>query len=34
MMDADATAALRKKGVDATNDIFKYTWFQVCLQVF
>lgn len=28
-MDADATAALHKKGVAATNDIFKFTWFQV-----
>ncbi|KAL3521772.1 hypothetical protein ACH5RR_019921 [Cinchona calisaya] len=27
-MDADATTALRKKGVDTTNDAFKYTWFQ------
>lgn len=27
-MDADATAALHKKGVAATNDIFKFTWFQ------
>lgn len=30
VMDVDATAALRKKGVDATNDTFKFTWFQVC----
>ncbi|KAM3381587.1 alanine-tRNA ligase [Capsicum galapagoense] len=27
-MDADATSALHKKGVAATNDIFKFTWFQ------
>lgn len=32
IMDADATAALRNKGVDTTNDSFKFTWFQVCLQ--
>ncbi|XP_027109818.1 alanine--tRNA ligase-like isoform X1 [Coffea arabica] len=28
VMDADATTSLRKKGVDATNDTFKYAWFQ------
>lgn len=31
VMDADATAALHKKGIAVTNDIFKFTWFQVCL---
>ncbi|KAH6771027.1 Alanyl-tRNA synthetase [Perilla frutescens var. hirtella] len=28
-MDADATATLHKKGVAATDDSFKFTWFQV-----
>nr|GMC68220.1 alanine--tRNA ligase [Ipomoea batatas] len=28
VMDADATAALHKKGIATTNDIFKFTWFQ------
>ncbi|KAK9272302.1 hypothetical protein L1049_002673 [Liquidambar formosana] len=28
VMDADATAALHKKGVAATNDISKFIWFQ------
>nr|GMD56592.1 alanine--tRNA ligase [Ipomoea batatas] len=28
VMDADATAALHKKGIAVTNDIFKFTWFQ------
>lgn len=32
-MDADATAALHKKGIATTNDIFKFTWFQVCTYV-
>lgn len=32
IMDADATAALRNKGIDTTNDSFKFTWFQVCRQ--
>lgn len=27
-MDADATASLHKKGVAATDDSFKFTWFQ------
>ncbi|KAG6426634.1 hypothetical protein SASPL_110861 [Salvia splendens] len=27
-MDADATASLHKKGVSATDDSFKFTWFQ------
>ncbi|KAH6809767.1 Alanyl-tRNA synthetase [Perilla frutescens var. frutescens] len=27
-MDADATATLHKKGVAATDDSFKFTWFQ------
>lgn len=30
-MDADATASLHKKGIKATDDSFKFTWFQVCL---
>ncbi|KAI5673761.1 hypothetical protein M9H77_14125 [Catharanthus roseus] len=28
IMDADATAALRNKGINVTNDAFKFTWFQ------
>ncbi|KAG5617498.1 hypothetical protein H5410_017322 [Solanum commersonii] len=31
-MDADATAALHKKGVAATNDIFKFTWSQLMAE--
>ncbi|KAK6118528.1 hypothetical protein DH2020_047728 [Rehmannia glutinosa] len=27
-MDADATASLHKKGIAATNDSFKFTWFK------
>ncbi|KAI3471319.1 hypothetical protein Pfo_027982 [Paulownia fortunei] len=27
-MDADATASLHKKGIAATDDSFKFTWFQ------
>lgn len=29
VMDAEATAALHKKGVAATDDSFKFTWFKV-----
>lgn len=29
-MDADATSTLHKTGVSATDDSFKYIWFQVC----
>jgi|APAra0007618328_1042625.scaffolds.fasta_scaffold00738_5 hypothetical protein len=29
-MDADATSTLHKAGVSATDDSFKYIWFQVC----
>lgn len=29
VMDADATAALHKMGVAATDDISKFTWFEV-----
>lgn len=29
VMDADATAALHKNGVAATDDSFKFTWFKV-----
>lgn len=32
-MDADATASLHKKGIAATDDSFKFTWFQVCFLV-
>lgn len=32
-MDADATAALHKRGVLATDDSFKFFWFQVNIQV-
>lgn len=28
-MDADATAALHKRGVAATDDSFKFIWCQV-----
>ncbi|XP_057969998.1 alanine--tRNA ligase [Malania oleifera] len=28
VMDADATSALHRKGVAATNDLSKFTWFQ------
>ncbi|KAL6561706.1 hypothetical protein OROMI_017307 [Orobanche minor] len=28
VMDADATSVLQKKGVAATNDSFKFTWFE------
>ena len=28
-MDADATSALHKKGVSATDDSFKFIWFEV-----
>ncbi|CAH9070866.1 unnamed protein product [Cuscuta epithymum] len=28
VLDADATAALHKKGISPTNDLFKFTWFQ------
>ncbi|CAL5323547.1 unnamed protein product [Camellia sinensis] len=28
LLEADATSALHKRGVVATNDSFKYTWFQ------
>lgn len=29
-MDADATSTLHRTGVSATDDSFKYIWFQVC----
>jgi alanyl-tRNA synthetase len=29
-MDADATAALHKIGVAATDDSFKFIWLKVC----
>ena len=28
-MDADATSALHKKGISATDDSYKFIWFQV-----
>ena len=28
-MDADATSALHKRGIDPTDDSFKYVWFEV-----
>ncbi len=30
VMDADATAALHKIGVAATDDSFKFIWLKVC----
>ena len=33
LMDADAISALHKRGIVATNDSFKFTWFQVSVQV-
>lgn len=33
-MDADATAALRKKAVASTDDKFKFIWFKVCESIF
>ncbi|KAL6959172.1 alanine--tRNA ligase [Sarracenia purpurea var. burkii] len=33
VMDADATSALHKKGIAATNDSFKFTWFQDHISV-
>lgn len=32
-MNADATASLHKSGVAATDDGFKYIWFQVGLHL-
>lgn len=29
VMDADATSALHKRGVSATDDSYKFVWFQV-----
>lgn len=31
IMDADATAALHKRGIPATDDSYKFTWFQVSI---
>ena len=33
-MDADATAALRKKAIASTDDKFKFIWFKVCESIF
>lgn len=32
-MDADATSVLHKKGVSATDDSYKFIWFQVSVCV-
>lgn len=32
-MDAEATAALHKRGILATDDSFKFIWFQVNIQI-
>lgn len=33
-MDAEATSALHKKGVSATDDSFKFIWFEVNASIF
>ncbi len=32
-MDADATSALHKRGVAATDDTFKFIWFKVLFSI-